>query len=151
MVYEPDEFEVIIEEAARWIDKVPDEMLHLAGTQFYNQCASCHTLDGSKLIAPSFKETYDLFVNGGSRTLADGTTVSVNEEYIRQSILDPLDQVVDTYPSSMPPGIGTQLGDLKVEAMVRFIMRLDETAPDGQLKEVTRAELTEFAAEPEGE
>lgn len=150
-VYEPDEFEEVIRIAARWIENVPDDMLHLAGTQFYNQCASCHTLDGSKLIAPSFKETHDLFVNGGTRTLADGTTVTVNEQYIRNSILNPLNEVVDTYPSSMPPGIGTQLGDRKVEAMVRFIMRLDETAPGGQLKEVTRAELTELGAEPEGE
>ena len=151
MVYEPDEFEVVIEAAARWIEKVPDELLHLAGTQFYNQCAACHTLDGSKFIAPSFKETHDLFVNGGSRTLTDGTIVTVDEQYIRHSILDPPAEVVDTYTSAMPPGIGTQLGDRKVEAMVRFIMQLDETAPGGQLREVARAELTELGAEPEGE
>jgi len=30
-------------------------------------------------------------------------------------------------------------------------MRLDETAPNGQLLEVTRTELTEESAEPEGE
>jgi cytochrome c oxidase subunit 2 len=151
MVYDPDEFEVVIEEAARWIDNVPDDKLHLAGTQFFNQCASCHTLDGSKLIAPSFKETYDLYAAGGTRTLADGSTVTVDEDYIRNSVLKPLDQVVDTYPSSMPPGIGTQLGDRKVEAIVQFIMQLDETAPNGQLAEVTRAELTADSGEPEGE
>ena len=51
----------------------------------------------------------------------------------------------------MPPGIGTQLGERKVEAMVRFIMRLDETAPDGKLLEITRQELKEPWEEPEGE
>jgi len=151
MVYDPDEFEVVIEEAARWIDEVPDEKLYLAGTQFFNQCASCHTLDGSKLIAPSFKETYELLTTGGTRTLADGSRVTVDEAYLRNSIVDPLSQIVDTYPSSMPPGIGTQLGDRKVEAMVQFIMRLDETAPGGKLKEVTRTELVEDSMEPEGE
>ena len=151
IVHDPDEFEVIIEESARWIDDVPDERLYLAGTQFFNQCSSCHTLDGSKLIAPSFKETHGLFASGGTRALADGSTVTVDETYIRNSILHPLDEIVDTYPSSMPPGIGTQLGERKVEAMVRFIMRLDETAPDGQLLEVTRTELTADSAEPEGE
>lgn len=151
MIYDPDQFEVVIEEEARWIDKVPDDRLYLAGTQLFNQCASCHTLDGSKLIAPSFKETYDLFTSGGVRTLTDGSTVTVDEDYIRNSILQPQDQVVDTYPSSMPPGIGKQLGDRKVEAMVQFIMQLDKTAPNGQLREVTRAQLTEGSAEPEGE
>jgi len=151
MVYDPDEFEVIIEESARWITEVPDEKLHLAGTQFYNQCASCHTLDGSKLIAPSFKETHDLFASGGTRKLADGSTVIVDEAYIRNSIMNPLDDVVDTYRSSMPPGIGTRLGERKVEAMVRFLMRLDETAPDGQLLAITRQELTKASEEPEGE
>ncbi len=151
VVYGADEFEVVIEEAARWIDKVPDENLYLAGTQFFNQCASCHTLDGSKLIAPSFTETHELFANGGTRKLADGSTVTVDEDYLRNSILQPLSQIVDTYPSSMPPGIGRQLGDRKVEAMVQFIMRLDDTAPDGQLKEITRAELVEESTEPEGE
>ena len=151
LVHDPDEFEVIIEESARWIDDVPDERLYLAGTQFFNQCSSCHTLDGSKLIAPSFKETHDLFTSGRTRTLIDGSTVTVDETYIRNSILHPLDEIVDTYPSSMPPGIGTQLGERKVEAMVRFIMRLDETAPDGQLLEVTRTQLTADSEEPEGE
>ena len=51
----------------------------------------------------------------------------------------------------MPPGIGNQLGERKLEAMIQFIMRLDETAPAGQLKEVTRAELSELGTEPEGE
>ncbi len=149
MVYDPDEFEVIIAEAARWIDEVPDERLHLAGTQFFNQCASCHSLDGSKLIAPSFKETHELFTHGGTRTLTDGSTVTVDEDYIRNSILHPQDDIVSGYPSSMPPGIGKQLGERKVDAMVRFIMRLDETAPDGQLLGITRKELTAAAQEPE--
>ncbi len=131
--------------------EVPDEKLYLAGTQFFNQCSSCHTLDGSKHIAPSFKETYDLFTSGGTRKLTDGSTVTVDEAYIKNSILHPQAQIVDTYPSSMPPGIGTQLGDRKVEAMVGFIMRLDETAPDGQLLETTRTKLTEPWEEPEGE
>ena len=77
--------------------------------------------------------------------------MTVDEAYIRNSILNPLDDIVDTYPSSMPPGIGTQLGDRKVEAMVGFIMRLEETAPEGKLLETTREELTKDSEAPEGE
>ena len=152
MVYDPDEYEVFMEKERDWLKRVADEKLHLAGTRLYNRCSSCHTLDGSKLIAPSFKETHDLFTSGETRKLADGSTVTVDEDYIRNSILQPLDEIADTYPSSMPPGIGRQLGDRGVEAMVRFIMRLDQTAPDGQLLEVKdRTELFDALEEPEGE
>ena len=127
------EFEVRIEEEAIWIDNVPDENLHLAGVSIYSQCALCHTLDGSALVAPSFKETWELFhkkTGNGMRALTDGSSVEVNEEYLRHSILNPLDQIAKPYSSSMPPTIGNQLGARRVEAMVQFIMRLDEVTDD---------------------
>ncbi len=150
IVHDADEFEVIIEELARWIDKVPEEKLHLAGAFLYNQCASCHSVDGSDGIAPSFRETHELFKTGGMREFEDGSKAVVDEAYLRSSILDPLGMVVKRRPSSMPPGIGKQLGPQKVEAMVRFIQRLDEVAPDGKLIEVTREEIVEAEA-PESE
>ncbi len=149
LVFEEDEFQAVITDEAEWIKRVPDERLYLAGTKFFNQCSSCHTLDGSKLIGPSFKETHDLLKSGGTRTLADGSTVKVDDEYLRQSILRPLDRIVATFPSSMPPGIGTQLGPTKVEAMVQFIQRLDETAPGGKLIEMSRDEIIGTAPEAE--
>ena len=150
IVHDADEFEVIIEELARWIDKVPEEKLHLAGAFLYNQCASCHSVDGSDGIAPSFRETHELFKTGGMREFEDGSKAVVDEAYLRSSILDPLGNVVKDRPSSMPPGIGNQLGPQKVEALVRFIMRLDEVAPDGKLVEVTREEIVDAEA-PESE
>ncbi len=155
IVYDQDEFEAVIDDLARWIDQVPDDKLHLAGALSYNQCLSCHTLDGSQMIGPSFKETYDLFKSGGTRTLADGSRVTVNEEYLRKSILQPLGQIAAdsatgaAYPSSMPTGIGTQLGPRKVESMVQFIMRLDEVAPDGKLLEVKKEDIVVKPSESE--
>ncbi len=151
LVYSEPEFEVVIEELAAWIDKVAPQDLYKAGVLLFNQCSACHTLDGSDGIAPSFKETHDLFKTGGTRRLADGSSVVVDETYLRNSILRPLDQIVDGRPSSMPPGIGNQLGPQKVEAMAQFIMRLDEAAPDGRLIEVNREELTAEAPEEESQ
>ncbi len=80
--------------------------------------------------------------------MADGTEVKVDEDYLRNSILRPLDHIAFNeqtkvaYNSSMPPGIGNQLGPCKVELMVQFIMRLDEVAPGGKLIQVDRQELT---------
>jgi cytochrome c oxidase subunit 2 len=155
IVHEPDEFAALIEDLAAWIERVPDEKLHLAGALLYNQCASCHTLAGRALIGPSFQETHELYAAGAARELADGTTVVVDDDYLRNSILHPLAQIaVDVqtgtpYPASMPPGIGNQLGPRKVEAMVRFIAQLDEVAPGGSLIEVSREAIT--VEPPEGE
>lgn len=148
MVYSEPEFEVVIEELAAWIDKVPQELLPKAGVLLYNQCSACHSLDGSAGIAPSFAETHELFKSGGRRTLSDGRSVVVDEAYLQHSILQPLDQIVEGRPSSMPPGIGNQLGPRKVEAMVQFIMHLDEVAPDGKLIEVKREDITVTPEEP---
>jgi cytochrome c oxidase subunit 2 len=155
IVHSPLEFEAVIDDLAAWIDRVPEEQLHLAGVLIVNQCSSCHSLDNSDLIGPSFKETHDLYATGGARALADGTNVVVDEDYIRNSILNPLAQIAAdadsgaAYPASMPAGVGNQLGPRKVEAMVRFIAQLDDVAPDGALIEVSRDEIT--IETPEGE
>ena len=152
-VVDEDEFEVRMEIERQWIDKVPDENLHLAGVIIYNRCAVCHTVDGSRLIAPSFQETWKLVrkeMNSGMRALADGSTVTVDEDYLLNSILKPLDQIVKDYASSMTPTIGTQLGARKVEAMIQFIMRLDEvTDDDWNLIEVNRTDIMVEAQEGE--
>ena len=148
------QFEVRIAEEARWIDQVPDENLHLAGVEiFRGKCSLCHTVDGSPLIAPSFQETWKLFrkeIANGMRTLADGSSVEVNEDFLRHSIMSPLDQIAKGYPSSMSPAIGTRLGARRVEAMIQFIMRLDEvTDDDWNLREVSRTDIMVEAQEGE--
>jgi len=153
IVHSGPEFERVIDDLAAWIDRVPEDQLHLAGALIYNQCASCHTLDGSVLIGPSFLETHRLYKEGGARTMADGASVTVDDDYLRDSILNPLRQIAvnsatgQPYPASMPAGLGNQLGPRKVEAMVRFIARLDEVAPDGSLVEVSREQITVKPAE----
>ncbi|MEE9534528.1 MAG: cytochrome c oxidase subunit II [Acidimicrobiia bacterium] len=148
IAYDEEEFEQVIADAARWIDRVADDKLHLAGVRLFNQCTNCHSIDGSTLIGPSFKETHDLFVSGGERQLADGTSVVVDEAYLLDSILRPVQRIAvnaatgKPYPSSMPVGIGNQLGERRRLALARMIMQLDEVVtPEGTLREVTEAEL----------
>lgn len=60
-----------------------------------NTCLTCHTLDGTKVIGPSFKGLY-----GGKRTVVTETgekEVEANEEYIVRSINDPNVEVVKGY------------------------------------------------------
>ena len=119
-----DEFDVAIEEAANWIEnEFTEETLYLAGYRLFNRCASCHSIDGSRQTGPSFWETHDLW--GKERQFADGTSVVVDENYVRDSILNPGNHIVETYPNVMPTFQG-QLKPLEVTALVQFIKRLDE-------------------------
>ncbi len=155
IVYNYFAFEAKIDELANWLDKVPDEDLHKAGVVLYNRCTSCHTADGSPLIGPSFQETHELFKSGGTRKLAGGSAVTVNEDYLRNSIRKPIDQIAANaqgvaYPRSMTPNIADQLGTRGVEAMIQMIMRLDELVDyDGKLIKVERADIVVATEEPQ--
>ncbi len=57
-------------------------------------CNQCHSTDGTAGTGPSFK---DLF--GEQVKLADGSSVTADENYIRESILDPTKKVVSGLPA----------------------------------------------------
>ncbi len=70
-------------------------------------CSSCHTLDGSKLVGPSFQDLY-----GSEREQEDGQVVVADEAYLRESIMDPTAMVSKGYSPSMPD---FSAGPLKIE------------------------------------
>ena len=62
----------------------------------------CHTPDGRAGVGPTWQRIY-----GSEETLADGTTVTVDDAYIRESILDPNAKIVKGFPPNiMPPNFG---------------------------------------------
>lgn len=61
-------------------------------------CVACHTLDGSSGPGPTWKGLF-----GKTETLADGSTVVVDEVYIERSMREPNAQVVKGFPAIMPP------------------------------------------------
>jgi len=80
-------------------------------------CLSCHSLDGSNTeVAPSLKGLY-----GTTRTLTDGTTVVVDDAYLRDSILHPEKQVVRGYDAM--PDLG-EIPEEDLQAMIEAIHRL---------------------------
>jgi len=108
------DFEKWLEEAGRIIEQLPPAEL---GEKMYNQngCGACHSLDGSVKTGPSFKGLF-----GKSETLADGSSVNVDENYVRQSILEPQSQLVRGFPPAMPTFKG-KLSDKKIAGLVEFI------------------------------
>ena len=63
-------------------------------------CLGCHSLDGSAKVGPTFKGIWGrevtVLTNGVERT------VTVDEAYLRRSILDPKAEVVKGFPPIMP-------------------------------------------------
>jgi len=79
-----------------------------------NGCLGCHTTDGSKALGPTWQGLY-----GKVETLQDGTTVTVDEAYLKESIIDPNAKIVKGFPSVMPAF--KTLSDEELQALIAFI------------------------------
>ncbi len=87
------------------------------GAQLYKQkaCITCHSLDGSRKTGPSFKGVF-----GHKVEFADGSSTTADENYVRQSILDPTSQVVAGFEPVMPTFQGL-LKPNQIDALIEFI------------------------------
>jgi cytochrome c551/c552 len=85
-----------------------------------NGCLACHSTDGSQLVGPTWQGLY-----GSEVTLADGTTVTADDEYIRESIVDPNAKIVEGFqPNIMPATFEDSLSDSDIEAITAYIKSL---------------------------
>lgn len=85
-------------------------------------CNACHSLDGSRLVGPSFAGLY-----GSTREFADGTSAPADENYIRTSILNPAAQIVKGYPNAMIAFEG-QITDDEITDLIAFMNALNTGA-----------------------
>ena len=145
-----DDFESWVVEQGRWLDKIPDEELYFkAGPKIYARCAGCHTLDGKPGNGPSWGD-YDGSgnvwersqpgsrhkVDGGkplSEFIGDGKQYPTAEAYLRASILNPGEHVVDGYGNVMPTFRG-QLSDKAIDAIIGMMRHVDEFDAKGKWK-----------------
>lgn len=93
-----------------------------AGARLYKiqGCAQCHSVDGAAGIGPSFK---DLF--GKPVPLVGGRTVNADENYLRESILEPQATVVAGFQPVMPTFKG-RLKDAEITALIAYIKSLEK-------------------------
>ena len=78
-------------------------------------CKSCHSLDGTipKGGGPSFRGLW-----GKNEAMSDGRYVKVDENYIRESVLDPNKKLVLGFGAVMPP---TPLEERELRGIIAFI------------------------------
>jgi cytochrome c oxidase subunit 2 len=71
---------------------IPTDPIELGHWVWDTRCKACHTDDGSPRIGPSFKGLW-----GREERLADGSTVTVDADYIHESIRNPSAKIVAGY------------------------------------------------------
>lgn len=84
-----------------------------------NACNACHTTDGTKMTGPTWQNLF-----GSERPLESGETVIADEEYIRESIVDPGAKVAEGFPPTMVPY--DFLSESEIESLIEYIKSLSE-------------------------
>uniref|UniRef100_UPI003217990E cytochrome c oxidase subunit II n=1 Tax=uncultured Draconibacterium sp. TaxID=1573823 RepID=UPI003217990E len=85
-------------------------------------CFACHTLDGTKLVGPSFKGIW-----GAEHTVKTGKEtrqVKVDEEYIKHSIYDPNADVVDGFNKGLMLSYEGQLSEDDINNIIEYLKTL---------------------------
>jgi cytochrome c oxidase subunit 2 len=101
--------------------KPPDGLDPVAwGKQLYTSkgCNTCHSVDGSKLTGPSFKGIF-----GKPQPLTTGASVTVDEEFIRESILNPQAKIAAEFSPVMPSYQGL-VKQTEMTALIAYIKSL---------------------------
>ncbi len=96
-------------------------------------CLGCHALEGKEKIGPNLGQGF-----GRKVLLADGTSVTTDEEYLRESIYDPKAKVVKGYPAVMPTFKGSLSPD-DVGAIIAYLRSLSGDKEEDKKKEGEKA------------
>jgi cytochrome c oxidase subunit II len=98
----------------------PDGYLLLRNTG----CFACHSMDGTKLVGPSFKGLY-----GSERIVTSGNTqisVKADDKYLQNSLYDPDSQVVSGYNKGIMKSYKEILKENEIKIITDYFKTLSE-------------------------
>ena len=101
-------YEVITEEGRKLIKQVG--------------CTACHTTDGTRLVGPTYKGLFgktEIVITG-----KEERTITVDEAYIRTSILDPNKDIVKGYTKGLMLSYGNQLNEEEIQKIIDYLRTL---------------------------
>jgi cytochrome c oxidase subunit II len=119
VVMEPAQYEA-------WMSGSPTGPLSVAGEKVFSElgCSTCHRSD-TQGRGPNLANVF-----GHPVQLEDGRTVTADENYIRQCILDPGARRVKGFPPIMPTFQGL-VSDEQVNALVAYVKSLSKSGASG--------------------
>jgi len=99
------------------------EVVELTGAEIYrNFCSACHSTDGTKLIGPTFQQ---LWGREGVVTRNGKTeTITVDDQYVRESILEPQAAVVQGYEQVPMANFSAVLTKGQIERLMTYLRGL---------------------------
>ena len=96
-----------------------DRGRQIAGEQ---DCLDCHSIDGSSSSGPTLKGLF-----GSNVQLNDGTSITIDANFLRTSILNPNAFIISGYSKdTMPPGYINQISTQGIDDLVAYIISLGQ-------------------------
>lgn len=115
-----------LDEYQIWLESQPTYAEMLAGARPSNRditagrtvaetngCLACHSLDGSQVVGPTWQGLW-----GRRERLIDGSVVTVDEAYVRKSIVNPAAQIVDGFAPVM---LSYELPEDDMQTLLAFL------------------------------
>ena len=83
-------------------------------------CASCHSVsDATTKVGPALWKKF-----GTAEHFDDGTEVTIDENYIRESILNPNAKITKGFPKGVMPTFQGQLSETELNALIEYVKTL---------------------------
>jgi len=116
------------EEFTAWLDSLPvtgdipdpEGLVLLKNTG----CTACHSLDGNRLVGPTFKGSF-----GSQQLVIEDDTeknITVDEAYIKESILDPNKKLVKGFGRNLMQSYRSQLTDEQIDLMIEYLKTIGQ-------------------------
>ncbi len=81
-----------------------------------NGCFACHSLDGSQVVGPTWQGLW-----GSTRSLANGTTATVNEDYFVESVREPAAKLVEGFAPVMIAYDPATISEQDLKALIAYL------------------------------
>lgn len=118
VVVSADDFQTWVDSEVKMLNADPATRGERVAKQ--NGCFACHSVDGSRLVGPTWKGLF-----GAQSELTDGTSVLVDETYLKDAIISPNKQVVAGYPPGvMPQSYIDSLTEKQISDIIAYIKTL---------------------------
>jgi cytochrome c oxidase subunit 2 len=118
VVHPPGEFDTWLDETERQSSNLPPAE---RGARLFVRkgCASCHTVDGTPKVGPTLAGVYGSMVR-----IVGSPPVKADDDYVRESILDPDAKIVEGFESVRMPTFKGQLKDHEIDELIQYIKSL---------------------------
>ena len=110
------------EKYEQWLSTEPYKGLSSVeiGQKIYaGRCVACHTLTDAKNVGPGFKGVF-----GRTEHIEGGSDIVVDENYIRESVLNPNAKIVAGFPKGVMPTFAGQLSEEELLGVIDFLKTL---------------------------